>query len=212
MEEKKYSDESLKRIEKNLIKNDILPTITANAMQSINHQNCALVEEKIAIKNATKQGYLLGENGDGVDISGRMATHRGTVQKGLCQTLKANPDTGVITNDNYINKTLRIRKLTPCECIKLMGFEEDDYKSMKEYGLSDSAIYHCAGDSIVSTCIMSLLASMFEKDHREIVNNYVDELVKDSNSKECILFDDRDKGFGVKTSEICPTQRASRGG
>ena len=41
----------------------------------------------IAIKNATKQGYLLAEEGDGVDISTRMETHRGTVQKGKAQTL-----------------------------------------------------------------------------------------------------------------------------
>lgn len=41
----------------------------------------------IEIKNATKQGYLAGEIGDGVDISTRMEYHRGTVQKGLSQTL-----------------------------------------------------------------------------------------------------------------------------
>ena len=41
----------------------------------------------IAIKNATEQGYLLAEDGDGIDISTRMETHRGTVQKGSCQTL-----------------------------------------------------------------------------------------------------------------------------
>ena len=42
----------------------------------------------IAIKNATKKGYLLAEEGDGVDISGRMDHHRGTVQKGKAQTIK----------------------------------------------------------------------------------------------------------------------------
>lgn len=41
----------------------------------------------IPIRNATKQGYLLAEEGDGVDISGRMESHRGTVQKGKAQTL-----------------------------------------------------------------------------------------------------------------------------
>lgn len=39
------------------------------------------------IKNATKQGYLEAESGDGIDISTRMETHRGTVQKGMSQTL-----------------------------------------------------------------------------------------------------------------------------
>lgn len=39
------------------------------------------------IKNKTKQGYLEAEIGDGVDISTRMESHRGTVQKGLTQTI-----------------------------------------------------------------------------------------------------------------------------
>lgn len=41
----------------------------------------------IQIINATKQGYLEAEEGDGVDISTRMKHHRGTVQKGKSQTL-----------------------------------------------------------------------------------------------------------------------------
>lgn len=48
------------------------------------------------IKNATKLGYLIAEEGDGIDISSRMETHRGTVQKGMCQTLKTSPDVGVV--------------------------------------------------------------------------------------------------------------------
>lgn len=39
------------------------------------------------IKNATKQGYLEAEDGDGIDISSRMQYHRGTVQKQMAQTL-----------------------------------------------------------------------------------------------------------------------------
>lgn len=41
----------------------------------------------ILIKNKTKKGYLEAELGDGVDISSRMEHHRGTVQKGMAQTL-----------------------------------------------------------------------------------------------------------------------------
>lgn len=53
---------------------------------SIDSQHIVL-GEKLKIKNATKQGYLEAEDGDGVDISQRMEYHRGTVQKGLSQTL-----------------------------------------------------------------------------------------------------------------------------
>ena len=55
----------------------------------------------IPIKNATKKGYLLAEEGDGVDISTRMESHRGTVQKGMAQTLSTmgGANTGVVVSD-----------------------------------------------------------------------------------------------------------------
>ena len=53
----------------------------------------------IPIKNATKQGYLLAKEGDGIDISGRMESHRGTVQDGLAQTVNTNCDGGVVVSE-----------------------------------------------------------------------------------------------------------------
>lgn len=41
----------------------------------------------IKIKTANKKGYIEGQDGDGVDISGRMQYHRGTVQKGKSQSI-----------------------------------------------------------------------------------------------------------------------------
>lgn len=110
-----YSDSSLKRIANNIIKGDIANTLTANAMQSINHNNCALIEDTILIKNATKQGYLEANEGDGVNISSRMKYQRGNVQKDSIQTLDCagGNDRGVVTNGTT---GLRIRKLTPSEC------------------------------------------------------------------------------------------------
>ena len=96
-----YSDESLKRIQNNVIEEEIAPTITANAMQSVNHQNCGLIK----IRNATKQGYLEAGEGDRIDISSRMDTHRGTVQKGLAQTLTTmgGNDVGVVVKNGKEN-------------------------------------------------------------------------------------------------------------
>lgn len=99
-----YTEESLKRIDRNIVENGIAPTITANSNSSINHNNCCLITtkhaNKIPVKNATKQGYLLAEKGDGVDIGGRMKYHRGTVQKGCAQTIKTTADVGVVVNTN----------------------------------------------------------------------------------------------------------------
>ena len=71
---------------------------------------------------------------------------------------------------------LRIRKLTPKECLRLMGFSDDDYQALRDIGLSDSAIYHCAGDSIITTCLVSLLSPFVNEQngHIKVVENYVE--------------------------------------
>lgn len=76
----------------------------------------------LRIKNATKKGYETAHVGDGIDISARMEKHRGTVQKETSQTIKTQCEVGVVTNK------LQIRKLTPKECWRLMGFEDVDYE------------------------------------------------------------------------------------
>ena len=109
----------------------------------------------IAIKNNTKQGYLEAEDGDGVDISGRMQYHRGTVQKGMTQTLSTmgGENNGVVLND------FRIRKLTPKECFRLMGVKDEDYEKVAK-NQSDSSLYHLAGDSIVVNVLMTIFSQM----------------------------------------------------
>ena len=56
----------------------------------------------IPIKTANEKGYILAEDGDGVDISSRMEFHRGTVQKGMTQTLTTagGVERGVIVKGN----------------------------------------------------------------------------------------------------------------
>lgn len=71
---------------------------------------------------------------------------------------------------------LRIRKLVPLETMKLMGFERKDEQAMREIGMTDSAIYHCAGDSIITTCLMAIIGQMLpisEKELKERIEKYV---------------------------------------
>lgn len=57
--------------------------------------------EKIAIPEATKKGYSLAKDGDGVYIN-RPHQKRGVVQKGMIQTLKTSgEDIGVVVKGNY---------------------------------------------------------------------------------------------------------------
>jgi len=205
-----------------------------------------------------KQGYRLAQDGDGIDISNRMTSHRGTVQKGIIQTIQANSIQGVCVKDELIligtlkqkfessgriysengiaptintmgggnlepkvallggfgnkknnqfheqnriydgnqlassipaNKefhpfytcNLRVRKLTPKECIRLMGFQDKDYQAMVDNGLSSSSIYHMAGDSIVVPVLMGIFSKLFNNDdkHIELINDYVEGIKED---------------------------------
>ena len=107
----------------------------------------------IRVKNATKQGYLEATEGDGIDISSRMQYHRGTVQKGKTQTLTTQCEVGVVNSD------LRIRKLTPRECFRLMGVKDEEYNKICK-NQSDSSSYHLAGDSIVCQCLEAIFKQL----------------------------------------------------
>lgn len=58
------------------------------------------------------------------------------------------------------NSTLRIRKLTPKECFRLMGVKDEDFDKIKN-NQSDSSLYHLAGDSIVTTLMVYMFKNLF---------------------------------------------------
>lgn len=58
---------------------------------------------------------------------------------------------------------LRIRKLTPTECYKLMGFTAEDCKKASEGGVSNSQLYKQAGNSIVVNVLEAIFTSLGEK-------------------------------------------------
>lgn len=115
-------------------------------------------EEKILIKNATKKGYLEAQDGDGIDISSRMEYHRGNVQKQSIQTLTTSGgnDRGVIESN------LRIRKLTPKECWRLMGFDDEDFEKAANIPTSNTQLYKQAGNSIVVNVLEEILKNLLE--------------------------------------------------
>ena len=90
----------------------------------------------IPIKNATKKGYLEAEEGDGIDISSRMQYHRGNVQKGMIQTLDCQGG----SSKGVVDSGLKIRKLTPKECWRLMGFDDEDFEKAEKVN-SNTQLY-----------------------------------------------------------------------
>ena len=64
-------------------------------------------------------------------------------------------------------KKLRIRKLTPKECFRLMGVDDVDIDKMQASGLSNSAQYKLAGNSIVVDVLYHLFRKMFIEQQNE---------------------------------------------
>lgn len=62
--------------------------------------------------------------------------------------------------NRMINGKIRIRKLTPTECYKLMGFTAEDCKKASNAGISNSQLYKQAGNSIVVNVLEALFTSL----------------------------------------------------
>lgn len=58
------------------------------------------------------------------------------------------------------NSDMRVRKLTPRECFRLMGVKDEDYERVAE-NQSKSSLYHLAGDSIVVNVLMAIFKELF---------------------------------------------------
>ena len=61
-------------------------------------------------------------------------------------------------------RTVRIRKLTPRECWRLMGFMDEEFDRV--HGISNSQLYKQAGNSIVVNVLSALLTQLFNKTER----------------------------------------------
>lgn len=68
-----------------------------------------------------------------------------------------------------IKKNLRIRKLTPKECWRLMGFDDSDFENAKNVGISDSQLYKQAGNSIVVNVLEEIFKQLFKLKSEELV-------------------------------------------
>lgn len=75
-------------------------------------------------------------------------------KKGVTNTLTT------VQKDNYLlTHDFKIRKLTPKECWRLMGFDDEDIDKCMDNGLSNTQLYKQAGNSIV----VNVLEKIFEE-------------------------------------------------
>ena len=112
----------------------------------------------VAIKTANKQGYDLATDGDSINLQfPNSTTRRGRVGHGVSQTLQANSSMGTLQN-------YRIRKLTPKECWRLMGFDDSDFEKAEKVN-SNSQLYKQAGNSIVVNVLEGILNNLLKNNN-----------------------------------------------
>lgn len=104
----------------------------------------------IPIHTVNKKGYDMATDGDGIDLAyPQSATRRGRVGHGVAKTIPTGDSQGTL--DGF-----RIRKLTPRECWRLMGFDDADFDKAQAAGISNTQLYKQAGNSIVVNCLEAI--------------------------------------------------------
>lgn len=125
---------------------------TLNTMQGGNRQ------PKILVKEATKKGYAEAVDGDSINLEQpNSKTRRGRVGKQVAQTITTSPQQAAVVNAEH----LRIRKLTPKECFRLMGFSDTDFAKAEAVN-SNTQLYKQAGNSIVVPVVEYIIKALFD--------------------------------------------------
>ena len=163
VDEKFYlSNETMLKLQKYGYEQSLRLNDIENTCETINTMTGGHRQPKIEIPEATKKGYAEATDGDGVYIN-RPHQKRGCVQKQMIQTIKTSGgDLGVVDN-------LRIRKLTPKECFRLMGFDDTDFEKAAQVN-SNSQLYKQAGNSIVVNVLEAIFKELFKnEEHIELI-------------------------------------------
>ena len=84
---------------------------------------------------------------------------------GLAPTLNTVPGGGLEPKFIENKVEYRIRKLTPRECFRLMGFTDSDFD--KIHGISNTQLYKMAGNSIVVNVLEAIFKQLFKETNKE---------------------------------------------
>lgn len=127
---------------------EIVPTLQASAGQT--------QQSYLKVKVANKKGYEEAAPGDYVNITyPGSKTKRGRVGNGVAHTLTCGDGNAVITEN------VRIRKLTPRECLRLMGWKDEQIDKIVAAKISGTQQYRQAGNGIVVQVLESIFKALF---------------------------------------------------
>ena len=145
------------------------------------NKNSLKLNREIACSKTTREGWTRADTSDYIiDNIGNKSLQEtlqkneikdtcyiDTYNKRIDEEKSGTITTGVSFRNNTFlaDSDLRIRKLTPKECFRLMGVKDEDYDKVAK-NQSDSSLYHLAGDSIVVNVLMAIFGEMIDDNKR----------------------------------------------
>ena len=155
---------------------DVSPTLTANCGSK--SSSATVLITNLGDEEMNKSGIIvLGNYSPSghdasriVDDNGDIRPHRLDKKKSGISEMQINKDTNIsnTVTASHMPKTygdstdFRIRKLTPKECWRLMGFDDEDFCKAEAVN-SNSQLYKQAGNSIVVDVIVKIYEKLFER-------------------------------------------------
>jgi len=180
---------------------DISPTLTCSGDAIVRIEVMEDVKERFF-----KQALETLEQNDCEVGDVIQAFNNQVLKDGVSPTITTRPDgfktsiLPVVKNKDKENKNMEtvekssaddyaIRKLTPRECFRLMGFKDRDFDAAKNAGVSNSQLYKQAGNSIVAQVLMAIFLQlgiqgkkkwnqMSVEDRQQLVDSSLDFLEK----------------------------------
>ena len=124
-----------------------------------------LKECNVAFAITTRAGDRVTDN---FIIQKNHGFNKGGIKENIVPTMTSSSwqENNFVVNINP-NEDYRIRKLTPLEVWRLMGFSDTDFYAAKSIGTSNAQLYKQAGNSIVVTVLEAIFRQLFLKKHKK---------------------------------------------
>lgn len=136
-------------------KNSIVPTLTARGAGE-EHSGMITYSENLEDTTNLQEECLKVGLFDDTSSNSFAKGKRDYGYKNEYGTLKCNPKYSI-----YKNTDLRIRKLTPKECWRLMGFDDEDFEKASKVN-SNTQLYKQAGNSICVPVLENILKELLK--------------------------------------------------
>lgn len=124
---------------------------TCHTLTSVAKDNIVLVRQK------SKKGYEECKCNGVANLGYPKTLKNGRVMENgdICPTLTTTTDV------HCLESLIRIRRLTPLECFRLMGFSDEDFWKAKDAGISNCQLYKQAGNSIVVDVLYYIFLELY---------------------------------------------------